>query len=94
MIQVPVDIDKPNTAYKWHDDLWTSLLKASESLFVNVAGPIMDDLHKGDFYIIISSSSSSIIIIIHNHHKYYHHRYIHSIDHHHRIMKEEDEEEL
>ena len=53
VIQVPVDVDKPDTAYKWHDDLWTSLLKASESLFVNVVGPIMDDLHKGDFYIII-----------------------------------------
>ena len=38
VIQVPVDVDKPDTAYKWlYDDLWTSLLKASESLFVNVA---------------------------------------------------------
>ena len=54
VIQVPVDVDKPDTAYKWHDDLRTSLLKASESLFVNVAGPAMDDLHKGDLYIIIS----------------------------------------
>ena len=38
VIQIPVDVDKPDTAYKWlYDDLWTSLLKASESLFVNVA---------------------------------------------------------
>ena len=59
VIQVPVDVDKPDTAYKWlYDDLWTSLLKASESLFVNVAGPVMDDLHKGDFYIMLSSSYS------------------------------------
>ncbi len=55
VIQVLVDVDRPDTAYKWlYDDLWTSLLKASESLFVNVAGPIMNDLHTGDFYIIIS----------------------------------------
>ena len=55
VIQVPVDVDKPDTAYKWlYDDLWTSLLKASESLFVNVAGPTIDDLYEGDFYIIIS----------------------------------------
>ena len=27
VIQVPVDVDKPDTAYKWlYDDLWTSLL--------------------------------------------------------------------
>jgi len=44
--KVPVDVDKPDTAYKWHDDLWTSLLRASESLFVNVAGPVIEDLHK------------------------------------------------
>ena len=51
MIHVPVDVDKPDTAYKWlYDDLWTSLLKASESLFVNVAGPAMDDLYKDEFY--------------------------------------------
>ena len=57
VIQVPVDVDKPDTAYRWlYDDLWTSLLKSSESLFVNVAGPIMDDLHKGDFYHHHSSS--------------------------------------
>ena len=69
--QVPVDVDKPDTAYKWLcDDLWTSLLKASESWFVNVAGPAMDDLHKGDFYIMLSSSSSSIIII--HHHRHHH----------------------
>ena len=55
VILVPVDVDKPDTAYKWlYDDLWTSLLKASESLFVNVAGPVIEDLHKGEFYIIIS----------------------------------------
>ena len=60
MMMIPVDVDKPDTAYKWlYDDLWTSLLKASESLFVNVAGPAMDDLHKGDFYIMLSYSSSS-----------------------------------
>ena len=51
VIQVPVDVDKPDRAYNWlYNDLWTSLLKASESLFVNVAGPIMDDLYKGEFY--------------------------------------------
>ena len=48
--QVPVDVDKPDTAYKWHDDLWTSLLKASESLLVNVAGPEIEDLHKGEYH--------------------------------------------
>ena len=59
VIQVPVDVDKPDTAYKrLYDDLWTSLLKASESLFVNVAGPAMDDLHKGDLYIMLSYSYS------------------------------------
>ena len=59
VIQVPVDVDKPDTSYKWlYDDLWTYLLKASESLFVHVAGPVMDDLHKGDFNIILSSSYS------------------------------------
>ena len=62
VIQVPVDVDKPDTAYKWHDDLWTSLLKASESLFVNVAGPIMDDPHKGELYHHI------IFIIIYRYH--------------------------
>ena len=54
VLQVPVDVDKPDIAYKWlYDDLWTSLLKASESILDNVSGPKMDDLHKGDFYIII-----------------------------------------
>jgi len=51
-MQVPVDVDKPDTAYKWlYDDLWTSLLKASESLFVNVAGPAIWNLHTLQIYI-------------------------------------------